>query len=251
MSEPFETAGQGSPFTDRRPPLEDIFTARPAPPSRAECKAEPKRRRKAAGQTNAASSDQPTLSKGPRVPGFRALRGVAGRRRSDVPTADRRDRAGPVRVGVGFGRRLPPAYGLIAGALLLAAIASLGLVVGRESLQRENAHPEPLPPGRDLNPPRREGSAAGALRERRPSYNPAPARRRTTKRSSGRRSGRPKPPRARSRPLPAPPESVPSGPAPEGVAPPRAPGRQRSAPPGRQAPALPAPVPPGSPPEFL
>jgi hypothetical protein len=279
MSEPFETVGRDSPFTEAGLPLADIFSARPAAPQRGQGDADPnvhQRPRSTATENDPGSRNKRSATNGPRAPRLRALRAAASRaqvnRRS---TAERFRVAGLAGVERRFARwRLPAlARTLIGGALLFVVVAALGLVAGRQSPPREQEpHRTPAPP-HAVNPARGGGQAAGSLlrhprrrtpASKRPTTHPSPGRR-ATLRAQSRQKPRAVPPGPRqlvpARPAPRLP--VPAPPAPrqpvlsppkrstEAVAPPRAPGPQRPAPPARRAPALPAPVPPGSPPEFL
>ena len=254
MPKPFDTADHNIPFTDAGRPLTDLFTARPAARPRAQDEAKRAQRRrpgKGATRKGASSGRRPATSETPRRLRFRVLRGVADGWRSDQATGGQRyDKQGPARAGRFAGRLPTQAHVLIAGALLLAAIAGLAAVAGRGSPPRNWQRPEATPRQRDVRDPRGESGTAGAPRDHRPARGSAPAR--TARRGSGGRGDGRTPRRGRSHPLPPTPlEAAPPRPAPEAAAPPRTPGPQRPTPPARQAPAHPAPVPPGSPPEFL
>ena len=255
MSEPFDAAGEGGPFIEKGPPLEDLFAARPSQPRRAQGGVEPtrhqRRQKLASRRTGPCEKTSPTSRLG--WLRFRRLREVARRWRRDRRPDERRGRSAPGPAGGGFARKLAAlAAELIAVTLLLATVAALGQAPERERPSREKQRTQSSSRGHDPNPGLGRRGAAGAPRRHRPSRRSRPATPRAFGRNPGRNGGRDTPPRARSRAGPAaPPEPAPPPPAPEGVVPSRAPGPRRPAPPARQAPALPAPVPPGSPPEFL
>jgi hypothetical protein len=270
MSEPFETVGRDSPFTEAGLPLADIFSARPAAPQRGQGDADPnvhQRPRSTATENDPGSRNKRSATNGPRAPRLRALRAAASRaqvnRRS---TAERFRVAGLAGVERRFARwRLPAlARTLIGGALLFVVVAALGLVAGRQSPPREQEpHQTPSPP-EAMNPARGGGKPAGSLPPQPRPRRPASARPPRADPSPRRRDRLQAPPRPNSRAVPpsprepvryppAPRRPIPSppSPSPQAAAPPRAPGPQRPTPPALRAPALPAPVPPGSPPEFL
>jgi hypothetical protein len=270
MSEPFETVGRDSPFTEAGLPLADIFSARSAAPQRGQGGADPnghRRHCKTPTENDAPSRNKRTATNGSRASRSRALRGAAGHAKANRRATDERFRvAGLARGGGRFARRRPPALArtLIGGALLFVVIAALGLVVERQGPPAEQEPYETPSPRQAVKPARGGGEAAGSLVPRPGPRRPASARPRTTDPSPGSRDHLQAPPRLKSRRVPpSPREPVPSpllprrpipsppSPSPQAVAPPRVPGPQRPAPPARRAPALPVSVPPGSPPEFL
>jgi hypothetical protein len=196
MSEPFETAGRDRIFTDSRPPLADIFGARPAAPRRGKGDAEPNRQQRP--ENDAASRKNGSAANGATAPRLQALRGAASRARSNRRTTDERLRvAGLAGGGDGgrlAGRRLPALERtLIGGALLSVVIAAVGLVVGRQSPPRKPQERQTQAPPQAVKPrgvaaglPARSSGirgAAGRSRSGRGRPTPAPAAEPGSKRS--------------------------------------------------------------------
>lgn len=250
MSEPLTTPGPASPFIGGSSQVRDIFAGwtapEPADPAvedrnrlvpRSRDRAAARRRR--GGEARHGSADR-KLPRGVRRP--RGGDGHATGAGVSAPGRAGRD-SRPAHA------RLPSARQLIPSALVLAVVAVSWLLLsagggdrGEERQGRAHA-PERKAAGRPYA--RREPARAYApgARSATTSTRPSPApdpRASHRRRRPGRRSAR-----SASRRV------APSAPGVDRVLPVPAQPPSKPAPPTRRAPALPAPVPPGSPPEFL
>jgi hypothetical protein len=278
MSEPLETPGQGRPYADSTSALADLFA--PSAAERAGPKSEPTPR---PGRRQTARRDKR------RRPGQtrRAPQAAASKRQRRGAARERRDRRAPrtpfrrsssaPRGGRPVGRPLlGVAAGLVGCAMLVAALGTPGGPAGHgDRPQAPDRQRAPSVLGREA--PAAAGGDAATTRETKDPRRPATPKPGRDQRREVRQERRtpPKSPRPRAAPSakrsPAPPAPVAPAPgegaaapdtgpphepfaspsSPEGAAPPPAPAPRRLPPPARRAPALPAPVPPGSPPEFL